>query len=195
MQDTTQNPAPNAEALPAENAVSPDVVPEAPGLEAAPAVDNVPSLEELLRQAELKAAEHHDAWLRAKAETENVRRRAAEDVIKAGKFAIEKFATELLSVRDSLEQTLAVENPSLESIREGVELTLRNLARAFEKGGLQEIDPAGQKFDPHQHQAMAMIPAEQPANTVVQVFQKGYLLEGRVIRPAMVAVSQGAPAA
>ncbi|WP_341675164.1 nucleotide exchange factor GrpE [Niveibacterium sp. SC-1] len=155
------------------------------------AVDVVPGLTAQLRLAEQTAAEHHDAWLRAKAETENVRRRAAEDVIKAGKFAIERFATELLVVKDSLEQSLSIENPSLESIREGVELTLRNLVRAFEKGNVQEIDPTGQKFDPHQHQAMSMVPSEQPANTVIQVFQKGYALEGRVIRPALVAVSSG----
>ncbi|MCL2656901.1 MAG: nucleotide exchange factor GrpE [Betaproteobacteria bacterium] len=153
--------------------------------------DSVPGLEHQLREAELKASEHYDAWLRAKAETENVRRRAAEDVIKASKFAIEKFTAELLPVKDSLEQTLSVEAPTLESIREGVELTLRNLVRAFEKGHVNEIDPVGEKFDPNHHQAMSMVPSEQAANTVVQVFQKGYLLEGRVIRPALVAVSSG----
>lgn len=183
-----QTPAPE-EAQPAlEAEVTPEVQTEA----AQDCADQAaPGLEEQLQQATLLAAEHHDAWLRAKAETENVRRRAAEDVIKAGKFAIEKFATELLSVRDSLEQTLAVPEPTLESIREGVELTLRNLSRAFEKSSLVEIAPDGQKFDPHQHQAMSMVPSELPANTVVQVFQKGYALEGRVIRPALVAVSQG----
>ena len=183
-----QNPAPE-EAQPSQEA---EVAPEAQTVAAdAVETDAVPSLEEQLQQAQLLAAEHHDAWLRAKAETENIRRRAAEDVIKAGKFAIEKFATELLSVRDSLEQTLAVPEPTLESIREGVELTLRNLSRAFEKSSLAEISPDGQKFDPHQHQAMSMVPSDLPANTVVQVFQKGYALEGRVIRPALVAVSQG----
>ncbi|GAA5181107.1 nucleotide exchange factor GrpE [Niveibacterium umoris] len=170
-----------------------EVSPEAASAEAAESaqVDTLPSLEEQLRQTELKLAEHHDAWLRAKAETENVRRRAAEDIQKASKFAIEKFATELLPVKDSLEQTLAVANPTLETIREGVELTLRNLARAFERGNLTELDPVGAKFDPHQHQAMSMVESDQPANTVVQVFQKGYLIEGRVVRPAMVAVSKG----
>lgn len=154
------------------------------------AVETMPGLEEQLRQAELKGAEHYDAWLRAKAEAENIRRRAAEDIQKASKFAIEKFATELLPVRDSLEQTLAVENPTLEVIREGVELTLRNLARAFERGNLVEIDPAGAKFDPHQHQAMSMVESDQAANTVVQVFQKGYMIDGRVLRPALVAVAK-----
>lgn len=181
-----QNPAPEEAQLSQEAEASPEA--EAP---AADATEAAPSLEEQLQQAQLLAAEHHDAWLRAKAETENIRRRAAEDVIKAGKFAIEKFAGELLSVRDSLEQTLAVPEPTLESIREGVELTLRNLSRAFEKSSLVEINPDGQKFDPHQHQAMSMVPSDLPANSVVQVFQKGYALEGRVIRPALVAVSQG----
>lgn len=153
-----------------------------------------PSLEEQLRKAELLAAEHHDAWLRAKAETENMRRRAQEDVSKAAKFAIEKFAGELLVVKDSLEQTLAVDNASPEAIREGVDLTLKNLVKAFEKSGLEEIAPTGEKFDPHKHQAISAVPSEQPANTVVQVFQKGYLLEGRVLRPALVAVSNGSPA-
>ena len=156
------------------------------------AIDTLSGLEEQLRQAELLAAEHHDAWLRAKAETENVRRRAQEDVTKAAKFAIEKFASELLAVKDSLEQTLVVENPSVESIREGTDLTLKNLVKAFEKSGLEEINPVGEKFDPHKHQAMAAVPSDQPANTVLQVFQKGYSLEGRVLRPALVSVAQSA---
>jgi molecular chaperone GrpE len=155
-------------------------------------IDTLPSTEELLRQAELQSAEHHDAWLRAKAETENMRRRAQDDVSKAAKFAIERFATELLVVKDSLEQTLAVEGATPEAIREGVDLTLKNLTKAFEKGGLQEISPLGEKFDPHKHQAISAVPSEQPANTVVQVFQKGYALEGRVLRPALVAVAQSA---
>lgn len=153
--------------------------------------DTLPGLEEQLRQLELKAAEHHDAWLRAKAETENVRRRAQDDVAKAAKFAIEKFAGELLVVKDSLEQTLSVEGATPEAIREGVDLTLKNLSKAFEKSGVEEINPVGEKFDPHKHQAISQVPSELPANTVAQVFQKGYLLEGRVLRPALVAVSSG----
>ncbi len=167
---------------------------EAPPVELAPSaetIDSIPGIEEQLRQLELKASEHHDAWLRAKAETENVRRRAQEDIGKASKFAIEKFAAELLSVKDSLEQTLAVENVTLESLRDGADLTLRNLSKAFEKSGVLEINPQGERFDPHKHQAISSIPSEQAANTVVQVFQKGYLLEGRVLRPALVAVSNG----
>lgn len=152
--------------------------------------DVTPSLEELIRVAELKAEEHHDAWMRAKAETENVRRRAQEDIAKASKFAIERFAGELLAVKDSLEAALAAENPGVENFRSGTELTLKQLAAAFEKSGLKEINPAGEKFDPHFHQAISMIDAEQEANTIVTVLQKGYLLADRVLRPALVIVSK-----
>jgi molecular chaperone GrpE len=152
------------------------------------AVDSTPSLEEMLRQAELKAEEHHDAWLRAKAETENTRRRAQEDIAKAHKFAVEKFAGDLLAVKDTLEMALADQNP--DSLRAGVEMTLKNLVAAFEKAAIVEVNPAGEKFDPHKHQAMAMVDSDQPANTVVQVFQKGYLIAERTLRPAMVAVAK-----
>lgn len=155
---------------------------------AAAAADSTPSLEELLRQAELRAEEHHDAWLRAKAETENTRRRAQEDIAKAHKFAVEKFAGDLLAVKDTLEMALADPNP--DSLRAGVEMTLKNLVAAFDKAAIVELNPVGEKFDPHKHQAMAMIDAEQPANTVVQVFQKGYLIAERTLRPAMVAVAK-----
>ena len=154
-------------------------------------IDSMPSLEEALRQAELKAAEHHDAWLRAKAETENMRRRAQEDIAKASKFAAEKFATAMLPVKDSLEAALAVENQTVDKIREGVELTLRQLVSAFEGAKLAEENPLGQKFDPNKHQAISMVEADAEPNTVVTVLQKGYLLSERVIRPAMVMVSKG----
>ena len=124
---------------------------------AADQAERVPGPGELLREAELKAAEHHDAWLRAKAETENVRRRAQEDIAKAHKFAVEKFAKELLAVKDSLEAALATENATPDAMKAGVELTLKQLAGAFEKFGVEAIDPAGQKFDPHQHQAITMV--------------------------------------
>lgn len=152
--------------------------------------ESTPSLEEMIRQAELKAEEHHDAWLRAKAETENVRRRAQEDIAKASKFAIERFAGELLAVKDSLEAALATETPSVESMKAGTELTLKQLVAAFEKSKLTEINPIGEKFDPNFHQAISMIEAEQEANTVVTVLQKGYLLAERVLRPALVIVSK-----
>ena len=153
-------------------------------------IESTPSLEEMIRQAELKAAEHHDAWLRAKAETENVRRRAVEDIAKASKFAVEKFARELVAVKDSLEAGLAAENPSIESLKSGTELTLKQLVAAFEKSALKEINPIGEKFDPNFHQAISMIEADQEPNTVVTVLQKGYLLAERVLRPALVVVAK-----
>lgn len=162
--------------------------------------DPAPDLAEILRKAEAEVADLRDAWLRAKAETENVRRMGQSDVARAHKYAVERFASELLAVRDALEQTLSTGNATPEQLREGVELTLKALVAAFDKTTIAPIDPAGEKFDPNRHQAMAMIPSSKPAQTVVQVFQKGYLLHDRVLRPALVAVSsgpgetQGAPA-
>lgn len=159
-----------------------------------PATDNVdtlPSMEEQLKALELKAAEHHDAWLRAKAEGENIRRRAQEDISKAHKFAVEKFAGELLAVKDSLEAALAVQEQTVESFKSGVELTLKQLVAAFEKNALCEINPLGEKFDPHKHQAIGMVDSEQEANTVVTVLQKGYLIAERTLRPALVMVAKG----
>lgn len=164
--------------------------PQPPDEQEVPAPDTMPRLEETLRQAELKAAEHHDAWLRARAETENVRRRAQEDIAKASKFAAEKFAAAMLPVKDSLEAALASEKQTLESLREGVELTLKQLNAAFQNASVTEENPAGQKFDPNKHQAISAIEAEGEPNTVLNVLQKGYLLHGRVIRPAMVMVSK-----
>ena len=154
--------------------------------------ETMPSLEESLRRAELLAAEHHDAWLRAKAETENVRRRAQDDVLKAHKFASEKFVTDILAVKDSLEAALANENQSAENLRAGVELTLRQLVSVFEKGNVVEISPLNEKFDPHKHQAISQIDAPgAEANQIVQVLQKGYTLHERVVRPALVIVAKG----
>ncbi|MGL1832673.1 nucleotide exchange factor GrpE [Rhodocyclaceae bacterium SMB388] len=152
--------------------------------------DVSPSLAESLRIAELRAAEHHDAWLRAKAETENVRRRAQDDIAKASKFAGEKFAGAMLPVKDSLEAALAVDNQTVEKLKEGVELTLRQLVAAFESQGLAEENPMNQRFDPNRHQAISAIEADAEPNTVINVLQKGYLLHERVIRPAMVVVSK-----
>jgi len=191
MQDnsSTSSPTPDNQALPDSGQTVDAAVSPAPTSDATV----MPSPEEMLKAAELKAAEHHDAWLRAKAETENVRRRAQEDIGKAGKFAVEKFSGELLAVKDSLEAALGNENQSAEALKGGVELTLRQLVAAFEKSGLVEINPLGQKFDPHQHQAISQIEAPDPAteaNTVLTVLQKGYALHGRVIRPALVVVSK-----
>ena len=129
-------------------------------------------------------------WLRAKAETENVRRRASEDVAKAHRFGVEGFASALLAVKDSLDAALTVENTSIESFKEGVELTARQLTSVFEKFAIKEIDPQGQKFDPHFHQAISQVEADAEPNTVVTVLQKGYLLHDRVLRPALVVVSK-----
>jgi molecular chaperone GrpE len=148
------------------------------------------SIEEKLASAERKAAEMQDAFLRAKAEGENIRRRAQEDISKAHKFAIEGFAESMVSVKDSLEMALKVEAPSVESIKEGVEVTLRQLTTAFEKNRLLEISPdPGEKLDPMKHQAISTVPAEQEANTVVTVLQKGYMIADRLLRPALVVVA------
>jgi molecular chaperone GrpE len=151
-----------------------------------------PTLEERLASAEAKANEMQDAYLRAKAEGENIRRRAQEDIAKAHKFAIESFAESMVPVKDSLEMALKVETPSIESLKEGVEMTLKQLSAAFEKNRLLEIMPAaGDKLDPMKHQAVSMVPAEQEPNTVVAVLQKGYMIADRLLRPAIVTVAQG----
>jgi molecular chaperone GrpE len=144
-----------------------------------------------LRAAEAKAAEMQDAFLRAKAEMENVRRRAQEDVTRAHKFAVENFAESLLAVKDSLEMALNIQTPSVESLKEGVEMTLKQLSAAFEKNKLLEISPSvGEKLDPMKHQAVSAVAAEQEANTVVAVLQKGYTISDRLLRPALVSVAQ-----
>ena len=157
---------------------------------AEPMGETMPSLEQLLKQCELDAAEHHDAWLRAKADAENIRKRAQIDVANAHKYAIENFSTELLAVMDSLDAALAVENATVENFKNGMELTLKQFTAAFNKFNIKVIDPKGQKFDPHQHQAIGTVDSDLPPNTVVQVMQKGYILNDRVIRPALVMVSK-----
>ncbi|MDD5240134.1 MAG: nucleotide exchange factor GrpE [Sulfuricella sp.] len=158
--------------------------------EASTTSEVMPSLEEMLKQAELAAQEHHDAWLRAKADADNTRKRAQEDIAKAHKFAVEGFSSELLAVKDSLEAALKVETADLASMKSGVELTLKQLISVFEKFNLNEIHPVGEKFDPHKHQAMSMVEADAAPNTVVSVLQKGYLLHDRVLRPALVMVAK-----
>jgi len=147
-------------------------------------------LGEQLRQAQLAAQEHQEAFLRARAECDNVRKRTQTEIANAHKFAVENFASELLPVKDSLEAALASDTASAQSIRSGVELTLRQLKSVFDKFNLKEINPVGQKFDPHQHQAISTVEADAEPNTVVQVLQKGYLLHDRVIRPALVTVAK-----
>ena len=149
------------------------------------------SLTAQLLEVQHKLTEMQDAYLRAKAEADNTRRRAQEDIAKAHKFAIESFAESLLPVKDSLEMALKVETPSIESLKEGVDMTLKQLVAAFDKHRLVEVNPqAGEKLDPMKHQAISMVPAEQEANTIVAVLQKGYMISDRLLRPALVTVSQ-----
>jgi len=150
----------------------------------------IAELEKSLAEASADAEKLRDDFLRARAEGENVRRRATEDVAKAHRYGVEGFANALLAVKDSLDAALTVENTSIESFKEGVELTSRQLASVFEKFQVTEIDPQGQKFDPHRHQAISQVEADAEPNTVVTVLQKGYLLHDRVLRPALVVVSK-----
>lgn len=153
-------------------------------------VDPLAEAQAELATLKAKAAELADQYLRAQADVQNARRRAEEEIAKARKFAVESFAESLLPVTDSLEAGLAITNATPEQIREGAEATLRQLKSALERNKVVEINPAaGAKFDPHQHQAISMVPAEQDANTVVTVLQKGYLIAERVLRPALVTVA------
>jgi molecular chaperone GrpE len=143
-----------------------------------------------IAELEGRLAEMSDAYLRAKAETENARRRADEDVAKARKFAVEAFAEAMLPVMDSMEAAIATPDAKVETVLEGVHATRRQLASALERNKVTEINPAaGTKFDPHQHQAISVVPAVQDPNTVVAVLQKGFLIADRVLRPALVTVS------
>ena len=168
-------------------------VPSPEELEAAQAANEFDAL--TIAQAEVatlqaKNTELADSYLRAKAESENSRRRADEEVSKARKFALESFAESLLPVADSLEAGLNLPSATPEQIKEGATATLKQLKAALERNRVMQIDPAaGTKFDPHQHQAISMVPSEQEANTVVTVLQKGYLIADRVLRPALVTVS------
>ncbi len=137
-----------------------------------------------------KNAELMDQFLRAQAEMQNIRRRSEEEVAKARKYALESFAEALLPVCDSLEAGLHHQDQTAEQIRAGAEATLRQLKAALERNKVLEINPAaGTKFDPHQHQAISVVPAAQEPNTVVTVLQKGYLISDRVLRPALVTVT------
>ncbi len=152
---------------------------------------NADSLEAQLEDAQAKATENWDSYLRAKAEMDNLRRRNSKDVENAHKYGIEKFVTELLPVLDSMGMGLATEDASAKSLREGMELTLSMLEKMMEKLGIEEIDPINEKFNAEKHQAMTMQPsADVEPNTVIAVMQKGYSLNERLIRPAMVMVSK-----
>jgi molecular chaperone GrpE len=151
-----------------------------------------PSEAALLIEAQARATEYHDAFLRAKAETDNMRRRAAEDVSKAHKFAVESFAESLLPVIDSLEAAVTSAEQAPEVLRNGMELTLKQLYGALEKSKVLPLNPVGEKFDAHRHQAISMVPAPEgvAANHVVTVLQKGWTIADRVLRPALVTVAQ-----
>lgn len=180
----TAQPRPEAGLPMAGEAGPADVLPETSQ------EDPAPDIGALLKRAEDEAAELKDAWLRARADVENVRKQAANDVSRARKYAIETFASDLLQVKDALESALATKDATPEALRSGVELTLKQLAAAFEKAQITEVDPTGAKFDPHQHMAMTAVDSPEPPNTVVRVFQKGYRLQDRILRPALVAVSK-----
>jgi molecular chaperone GrpE len=161
----------------------------APAQEAAAALNAEFKLQEL----EARHAEVSDAFLRAKAEAENARRRAEDEIAKARKYAVENFADSLLPVKDSLEAAIGRADATPEQMLEGVHATLRQLVAAFERNKVVEINPAaGTRFDPHQHQAISVVPAAQEPNTVVAVLQKGYLIADRVLRPALVTVAASA---
>lgn len=149
------------------------------------------SLEKLLAEAQSRLEEQRDAWMRAVAETENIRKRAQSDVAAAHKFAIERFAEGLVPVCDSLEATLAAAGEANEALKSGVELTLKQMRAALEKAGVTEITPAvGERFDPNRHQAMAAVESAAEPNTVVTLMVKGYRLHERILRPALVTVAK-----
>ena len=191
QEKTVEDPSKQADNAENQDAVTAGVagVTSAADEAAAPAVDVAA---QTIAQLEAKVLELQDAFMRAKAEGENIRRRAQDDITKAHKFAVESFAEAMVPVKDSLEMALKVEVPTVESIKEGVEVTLRQLSAAFEKNRLLEISPVqGEKLDPSKHQAISMVPAEQDANTIVSVLQKGYMIADRLLRPALVTVAQG----
>jgi molecular chaperone GrpE len=155
-----------------------------------PGADAPLPLEAQFAELQARHAEVSDAFLRAKADAENTRRRAEEEMSKARKFAVEAFAESLLPVKDSLEAAIAIPDATPEQMLEGVHATLRQLTQALERNKVVQIaPPVGTRFDPHQHQAISVVPAEQEPNTVVAVLQKGYLIADRVLRPALVTVS------
>ena len=153
------------------------------------------SLDQLLAEAQAKIEEQRNAWLRALADADNARKRAQADIAQARRFAVERLVEDLLPVIDSLEATLAADASGADPLRSGVELTLKMLRSALEKAGVAEIAPTpGERFDPHRHQAMAAVESDAEPNTVVNVMQKGYVLNDRVVRAALVTVAKPKPA-
>lgn len=169
--------------------MNPDAPVSVEEIEAAQAA-NQATLEAELETLKAQNADLAEQFLRAKAEVENIRRRTEEEVSKVRKFAVESFAESLLPVLDSLEAGLAVQEATIEQIREGADATLKQLTSALARNKVVAIAPAaGEKFDPHHHQAISMVPADQEPNTVVNVLQKGYQIADRVLRPALVTVA------
>jgi molecular chaperone GrpE len=183
-----ETPAPDPNPAQADPLNADGGVPEASG---SSATGQAPSaLEQQLAELQARHTEVSDAFLRAKAEAENTRRRSEEEITKARKYAIDAFAESLLPVKDSLEAAIAIQNATPEQLLEGVHATLRQLSQALERNKVLQIaPPAGTRFDPHQHQAISVVPADQDPNTVVAVLQKGYLIADRVLRPALVTVA------
>ena len=194
MPDSTEKKTPDdTVAPPTAESLSPEAA--APASVEASAPEPAISLQAQLEEAQAKVKAWEEEYLRARAEMENLRKRSAQEVLNAGKFAIEGFAEALLPVADSLEMALTLEHQTLEGLKGGVELTLRQLQQAFQKGRLTAIHPVGEKFDPNRHQAVSMVDGNAqnppvPSNHVVQVMQKGYMVAERVLRPAIVVVAQ-----
>lgn len=149
------------------------------------------SLDDRIGELERELAEAKAAVLYVKAEGENIRRRATDDIEKARKFALEKFSNELLAVKDSLDAAVIIEAADVQSYKDGIQITIKQLSSVFEKFNIVEVNPVGEKFDPNSHQAISMLESDQEANTVLNVLQKGYTLNGRVLRPALVMVAKG----
>jgi molecular chaperone GrpE len=163
---------------------------EAEALDETIAAETTTDAESQIAKLQAQLAEAQAAVLYIKAEGENIRRRAMDDIDKARKFALEKFSNELLAVKDSLDAALAVGNADVESYKNGVELTSKQLSNVFEKFNIAEVNPIGEKFDPNKHQAISMLENSGEPNTVTSVLQKGYTLNDRVLRPALVMVAK-----
>lgn len=148
------------------------------------------SLDARIGELEAQLAEAKAAVLYVKAEGENIRRRAMDDIEKARKFALEKFSNELLAVKDSLDAAVLIEATDVQSYKDGIQITIKQLSSVFEKFNIAEVNPVGEKFDPNNHQAISMLESDQEPNTVITVLQKGYTLNGRVLRPALVMVAK-----
>jgi molecular chaperone GrpE len=186
----SSTPSPGSEPSAQDASNSPEVSPGTDSAMPELETQTLASCQADLVLLQAKCNDLSDQYLRAKADTENARRRAEDEVSKARKFALESFADSLLPVVDSLEAGLAIKEASLEQLREGSQATLRQLLAALERNKVIAINPAAaDKFDPHQHQAISVVPSEQEANTVVSVLQKGYLIAERVLRPALVTVA------